>query len=419
MKIAVVQREDAHSIGVDSGVYYFMTKALEVHVGQVCYLCPDNSLVTRTIENVGRCLNRASYLLSGYHLSPDHNRILSKRLACTFAPRVFESGCDVIFAPNASVEIASFNTDLPIVYRSDLTWAKIVDYYPGCSSLLKFARAEGERVEAAAIGKASALIYPSEWATRSAIEHYHADPSRVHFIPSGANFEGEDIPSRDVAMRHPLNGALRLLWTGVDWERKGGATAYDCLMVLLNRGVDARLVICGCVPPKRYRHPNVEVISFLSKRNPVERRKLSQLFLDANFFLFPTLAEASGIVLCEASAYGLHSLVRDTGGVRGAVTDGENGYLLPCDAKGMQYAERIMNAVRDHSVYDKLVRSSRMAYEERLNWDAWGRAVKPIFEQVIKERRYPVKLSCAALARDVKNEPAVAEVSSTGLVDIQ
>jgi glycosyltransferase involved in cell wall biosynthesis len=48
-----------------------------------------------------------------------------------------------------------------------------------------------------------------------------------------------------------------------------------------------------------------------------------------------TMSEATPIVLREASAHSLPSLVRDAGGVGGAVTDGENGYLLPPDAEGI------------------------------------------------------------------------------------
>jgi hypothetical protein len=33
----------------------------------------------------------------------------------------------------------------------------------------------------------------------------------------------------------------------------------------------------------------------------------------------------------------------DTGGIAGAVTDGENGYPLPPDAEGKQYAKKILD----------------------------------------------------------------------------
>jgi glycosyltransferase involved in cell wall biosynthesis len=386
MKIGIVHRSDVADVRSLSGFPYFMAKALEKHVGEVVYLCPDDSLLTKAIENLGKALNRVSYAVVGRHLPSGHHHILSKRLARTLTPRLAQSGCDVLFAPVASAEIALLSTDIPIVYLSDLTWANIVDYYPGCTSLFEFAQVEGERIEAAAIAKASALIYPSTWAARTAIEHYKAEPGKVHCIPFGANFEEADIPPRAAALRHSLERGIALLWVGVDWQRKGGAIAYDCLLELLNHGVDAELVVCGCVPPDRYRHPKLKIIPFLSKREPVQRRKLSQLFLDANFFLFPTLADATPIVLCEASAHGLPSLARNTGGVGGAVTDGENGYLLPPDATGKQYAEKIQTIVQERSIYDSLVRASRRTFEERLNWDAWGRAAKPIFDQVRLQR---------------------------------
>jgi glycosyltransferase involved in cell wall biosynthesis len=364
-----------------------MAKALQEHVGEVIYLGPDDSFLTRAVERAGQVLNRFSHVALGRHISSDHHRILSKRLAYVFDLRVAQSGCDVLFAPTASVEIAYLSTNIPIIYYPDMSWADIVDYYPGCSSLFEFARAEGEHIECAAIDKASALIYPSAWAVRTAIEHYKADPRKVHRIPYGANFEKEDLPSRESALRHSLEEGVTLLWLGIDWQRKGGAIAFDCLLELLSRGVDARLVVCGCVPPQRYNHPKVEVIPFLNKRDPAQRKQLGQLFLDANFFLFPTAADATPIVLCEASAHGLPSLVRDTGGVGGAVTDDENGYLLPPDAKGKSYADKLLEIIQDRSVYQALVRTSYRAYEEKLNWDAWGRAVRPIFEQVAKTKR--------------------------------
>ncbi len=386
IKIGIVQRSDVGDVRSLSGYPYFMAKALEKHVGKVVRLYPDDSLLTKTIEISGKALNRLSYLAVRRHISTDHHRILSKRLAREFTPRVVRSGCDVIFAPNASVEIANLATNIPIVYSTDMNWADIVDYYPSCSALFEFARLEGDRIEAAAIGKASELIFPSTWAARTAVDYYNADPRKIHCIPFGANFEEGDVPPREAALRHSLDRGINLLWVGVDWQRKGGVTAYECLLGLLNKGVEARLVVCGCVPPGRYRHPRLEVVPFLSKRDPAQRRRLSELFLEANFFLFPTAAEGFGVVLCEASAHGLPCLVRDTGGVGGAVKDGENGYLLPSDAKGEQYAEKILTIVQDRSVYDELVRTSRRAYEEKLNWDAWGRAVTPIFKAAAEGR---------------------------------
>jgi glycosyltransferase involved in cell wall biosynthesis len=387
MKIGIVQQVDVTDVRLLSGTPHSVLKALQKHVGDVVNLGPDNTLLTKGILNAGRVLNRVSYSLLKRRISPDHHWMLARRLAHVFGARAAQSGCDVIFAPNASVEIARLAVDIPIIYYSDMLWANTVDYYEASSSLFDFSAREGDRIEASAISNASALIFPSQWAARTAIEHYKADAARVYCIPCGANFEDAEVPSREESTCHSLDREIVLLWVGVDWKRKGGSIAFDCLKELLDRGKDARLVVCGCVPPDSYRHPKVEIVPFLNKSDPVQRRRLSQLFLRANFFLFPTMAEAFGIVLCEASAHGLPALVRSTGGVGGAVTDGENGYLLPPDAEGKQYAERILSILEDSGAYNRLVKTSRMAYEERLNWDAWGRSVKPVFERVLKEMR--------------------------------
>jgi glycosyltransferase involved in cell wall biosynthesis len=387
MRIGIVNRADVADVGVLSGYPHFMASSLEKHVGELVYFSPENSFLSGSIEKAGRVLNRLTYAAMRRRISPDHHRLLSKRLGHVFGRRLENSGCDAIFAPVASAEIAYLHTTIPIIYFTDLTFANIVDYYPGCSGLFEFARVEGDRIERAATARSRALIYPSQWAANTAIEHYQADPQKVHCIPLGANFDESDIPAREAAMQHSLDRGIGLLWVGVDWERKGGVVAYDCLLNLLSMGKEASLVVCGCVPPERYRHPKLKVIPFLNKRDPAQRRRLSQLFLDANFFLFPTLAEAFGIVMCEASAHGLPSLVRDTGGTGGAIVDGENGYLMPPNSTGSEYAEKILTIVEDIRVYDDLVRSSRKLFEDRLNWDAWGRAVKPIFEAAVEENR--------------------------------
>jgi hypothetical protein len=98
MKIAVVQRADVMDVRSLSGIPYFAVQALEKHVGEIIFLGPDNSLLTRLIENSGRLLNRLSYFLFRRRISSDHHRVLSKRLALAFGRRLARSDCDVIFS---------------------------------------------------------------------------------------------------------------------------------------------------------------------------------------------------------------------------------------------------------------------------------------------------------------------------------
>jgi glycosyltransferase involved in cell wall biosynthesis len=388
MKIGFLQRVDVRNVKALSGVPYYMARALERNAGEVIYLGPDNSLFSRLIEKAGLAASRCTYAVFGKRLSPDHNRLLSKRLAEVFRAAIQKSDCDVIFAALASTEIAFLKTDIPIVYVTDQNWADIVDYYPGSTSLFDIAKREGEIIEALALGSCKSLIYPSAWAANTAHMHYGIAKEKIHIVPYGANME--EVPPREAALHHKLEHKVNLLWVGVDWIRKGGPVAFDCLNELRAKALDAHLTVCGCVPPPAYQSPHITVIPFLNKSNPADLKKLSQLYLDAHVFLFPTIAEALGVVLCESSAHGLPSLVRNTGGVAGAITDGENGFLLPPDAPGKDYAEKVLWMISHPLEYERMVQASRDMYEQKLNWDAWGRTLKPILEQVCAQNAKPL-----------------------------
>jgi glycosyltransferase involved in cell wall biosynthesis len=381
MRVGFLHRFDARDKRSWSGILYSMAKALEPYVGEIVYLGPDNSFTTKfIIDNTAR-LNRVWTKLTGKALFTDHNRVLSKRLARVFERRIAQFPCDIIYAPVASVEIAYLKTDIPIVYLSDITWAQIVDYYPAFSSLSATGKAEAERTESAAIANASASIFPSQWAVDGACNHYGSPREFTFNVPMGANLE--EPPSRAEALDRSLDGPLNLLLVGVDWERKGGEIAFECLTSLLDRGVDARLTICGCVPPPSFKHPKMTVIPFLDKRFPEQRLELSRLFHDAHFMLFPTRADALGVVTCEASAHGLPSLVTDTGGTGGALRDGVNGFLMPFEARGEAYADKILSLIAEPARYRELVVTSRDEYDRYLNWDSWGRSVAEVMEQVL------------------------------------
>ncbi len=58
-----------------------MAKALQKHVGEVIYLCPDTTFTTQAIDSVGKCADRLSRSLLGRHIYTGHHRVLAKRLA--------------------------------------------------------------------------------------------------------------------------------------------------------------------------------------------------------------------------------------------------------------------------------------------------------------------------------------------------
>jgi glycosyltransferase involved in cell wall biosynthesis len=179
----------------------------------------------------------------------------------------------------------------------------------------------------------------------------------------------------------------KLLFVGVDWIEKGADIAVETLEWLRRDGIQAELTICGCTPPKELDVPGLTVIPFLDKRKPAELARLQELYRDADFFLLPTRAESYGIAFCEASSYGVPSIGTATGGVPGVVTEGENGYLLPYSARGLDYAALIAEIYRDERRHEDLKRRSRRVFEERLNWDAWGTRAAGLINELLATRK--------------------------------
>lgn len=360
-----------------SGTYFSMARTLEKHCGEVIALGP-----LRPAEAIaGKVIKRAFRAVGGPTFLDTHSMFLSRKLGRMARARLREHPCDVIFAPACSSALAHLDTTIPIVYLSDATFRIMVDYYHEFSSLFPPTARSGDEIEQRAIRRAHRLIYPSSWAARSAVNDYGARPGEVHVIPFGANVEAP--PERALAEAVPNRDRCRLLFVGGHWERKGGALAYETFLELQRRRFDCTLTIVGCTPPPRVDHRDVTIIPFLNKNIPAQRKRLDALFLESHFFLLPTRAECFSIALCEASAFGVPAISSETGGLPELVRNGVNGFLLPLQARASQYATVIADAFSDHGRYAELRRSSRGEFEARLNWDAWGRAVRGVLEDVV------------------------------------
>jgi glycosyltransferase involved in cell wall biosynthesis len=371
-RIAVASIGDAASVRFWSGTPFNMSRALASQGHEIVYICPLRAPVLPVYKAFAR-LRRVLHMPG---LSPFHARAVFRQYGADALRRIRSVSPDIVFAPAGSPFAWNVPEDIPLVYASDATFRVIEDYFPNYTNLSRTARALADRLEHDTIARASLLLYPSEWAAESAIRDYGADPARVKVISWGANIDV--APDRESVLRPRRPGPCRLLFVGVDWERKGARVAVEILAGLRNKGVDAELVICGCRPPADIGPEGLTVIPFLDKNDPAQRDRMDQLYREADFFVLPTRADCYGIVFCEAASYALPSIAPATGGVGGAVHDGVNGILMRPDAASEDYVAVIAGIFRDPDRLMRLRRSSRDAFEDRLNWDAWGRRVSEL-----------------------------------------
>jgi glycosyltransferase involved in cell wall biosynthesis len=357
-----------------SGVYYYIGKALRDSGHIVDLLGPYKP----RIQIILKILNKISSKTTGKSININHHPLMAKEYARYFEKKLKKSRADFIFAPAASPEIAYLKTSIPIIYLSDITFSLILGYYQNYSNFNDSSKKNGEKIESLAIKKAAWIIYPSQWAADSAVHDYNKNPDQVIVHPLGANIESSpdssDLLNKFKTLKHP-----RLLFLGVDWERKGGPIAYATYQKLREMGVDARFCICGCVPPINPKDENLTIIPFLNKNKTEDYARFNNLLRESHFLLLPTLKEAFGIVFCEASAYGLPSLSFDTGGVKGAIREGVNGFCLPLYSTADDFARKIAEYVADENKYRQLSSSARKLFEKELNWNSF---VEKIFSRI-------------------------------------
>jgi glycosyltransferase involved in cell wall biosynthesis len=373
-RIAFVTIGDPGKVRFWSGTPFHMAKSLASVGNEIIHVGPLNA----SMLPVYQAYSRLCRTFDRRGPSPFHAGPVAAQYAADASRKIRAAAPDIVFAPAGSPFAWGIPADIPLVYASDATFRLIENYHPHYRKLSAAARASADRVERDTIARANLLLYPSKWAAESAVRDYGADPAKVHVVPWGANLE--EAPDRASVLNERRPGPCRLLFVGVNWEEKGADDAVGTLIELRARGIDAELVICGCTPPKPFEQDGLTIVPFLDKNDPAQRARMSQLYHDADFFLLPTRADCFPMVFCEAAAHGVPSIARATGGVPSAIIEGETGIVMPPNATRGDYATVIADLFANPDRLARMKRSSRDAYEARLNWQAWGRRLSELIQ---------------------------------------
>ena len=161
--------------------------------------------------------------------------------------------------------------------------------------------------------KNSALVFStSGFAARSMVEDYGIPRERAVVTWSGCNVDPPtSIPERSGKMR-------RILFVGVEWERKGGPVLVEAFSRLRAQFPELELDVVGCEGKQ-------EGIRFHGRLKPSD---MQPFFEKADIFCLPSIAEPSAVALTEASGFGLPVVATRVGGSPERVLEGETGLLV-------------------------------------------------------------------------------------------
>jgi glycosyltransferase involved in cell wall biosynthesis len=287
-----------------------------------------------------------------------------------------------------TVAVANLKTELPIIVWADATFGGLIDFYVWEPRPTQRSRRLGNEMEQRALDAAAAVVFSSEWAAETARKLYHVREEKLHVIPYGANLADEpdaaDVASAMIS-RAPDVGSgkpCRLLFIGTGWLRKGGDVALAVAKKLNEMGMATELSIVGGDAPQQEKLPAcARRLGYISKKTAEGRRAFVELVSGSHFQIHPARADASPMVLAEASAFGVPAITTNVGGIPSTVRDGVNGRLFsPDDPAGM--AQAIFDLMRDPAAYLAVCQSAVAEYQSRLNWATSAAKMKALIERL-------------------------------------
>ena len=283
--------------------------------------------------------------------------------------------CDYLFFPGGAQIGLFLDTPVPFIYLADATVYQMVDYY--WFNIDEAALRMAKSLERKAAQKSRLNIRGSQWAVDSTINDCLVDKNKCFVLEFGANIDSKDISPNPFYE----GGRLVVLFSGVDWERKGGTIAVQTVGLLREKGLDVRLLVVGPRElPQQYKNVEyIEYFGFLDKNTPEDYKKYIKLCKRSHLFLLPTKAECAGVVFSESSAFGMPCYTFATGGTINYVRSDYNGFAFPIGTSPKVFAEKIYSDIKKGKM--KYYHDNALAlYKNRLSWEAWALRFKNIVD---------------------------------------
>jgi glycosyltransferase involved in cell wall biosynthesis len=233
-------------------------------------------------------------------------------------------------------------------------------YYPGFDRSKLFARAWVD-LEASLYRNATRTFTMSQHVRRSLLEHYRCDPERVSCVFAGSNLASPLVPLQNDNYRNQ-----RILFAGVDWERKGGPDLVAAFKTVQQRHPNAHLTIVGCSPQLDLR--NCTIVG----RVPLELMK--NYYAEASIFCLPTRLEPFGIVFVESLLNKIPVVATNLGAIPEIVENGKSGYLVEPNNSAV-LARALSELLFAPEKCSRFGQYGHQAIQERYSWDSAGKRI--------------------------------------------
>lgn len=378
MKISYVTTYDAMDIHNWSGNGYSIAKMLENQSADIHYignLRREKDVLLKIKEKYYRRFSEKAF-----HIDREPNVI--KRYAQQVQTKM-KINTDIVFSPG-SIPIALLKTRKPKVFYTDATFAGMLGFYDCYSNLCSETIKHGNYFEQMALESSKLVIYSSDWAAKTAIDNYNINPDKIKVVPFGANNKSNcDLEEIKNIISNRSLDSINLLFLGVEWKRKGGDFAVRIARELNILGIKTTLHIVGIREIPLENIPEFVVNhGFISKATDEGNKRINELLSKSHFLLVPSIAEAFGIVFCEASSFGLPSITTNIGGIPTVIRNDINGKMFSLNDDVKDWCDYIATIFTDKAKYNSLCLSAFGEYEDRLNWNVAGKTIMKLLKKI-------------------------------------
>lgn len=293
------------------------------------------------------------------------------------------SDADLFLCPENAIPLGLFKPDRPTVLWTDTTIGSLIDFYPYLCNLCPETRRNILRLERHALEQCSLIIFNSPWAARTATRLYGISPDKIKVINRVSNLPQTVTKENiDQVVEQRRDRPCQLLFVGVDWQRKGGKVALEIAQNLTARGIEVELHIVGCNPPVET--PDyVKCHGFIDTATAAGRDRMAELFQTSHFLIFPTRAEAYGIVLSEAAAFAVPALATDVGGIASVLQSDLTGQVFKLNENPKAYSDYIASYLADFEQYRSFAHRAFSHYQQNMSSSVASQRAQQAFQALL------------------------------------
>jgi glycosyltransferase involved in cell wall biosynthesis len=227
--------------------------------------------------------------------------------------------------------------------------------------------------------RADALVISTQSCARNVAALCPELKEKIHFVP-GPVFAGSGSTSAKPSDR---DGVIRLLFVGIDAERKGLPEVMEAYRLVRERFEGIRLdIVSRPRADLKRKIGELKDANLLFSSPGIDIRALME---QADIFVLPTRADTYALAAVEAMAHGCATIISDLEPLPEVAPDGETGFVVPVgDAPAL--AARLEELVSNRELLRAFQQNARCRYNRLHAPEVVAARLKGVFEQVLRRR---------------------------------